>query len=176
MSSTFSLVEVTAEYLDSQASCTLPCISVLSSIMDKNPSAVHIPAGCMACRPGPHLCHRPSPVAGSKPQTQPGSPGTAQLDWCNTCHDTICDALNWPQFQVHIQKKKKKKRISVLPGIFRKSSFFENFIFFKISQITTFLSLRRLPPSKNVRFWYSSHLLSETYKTSSFSYSFAKKC
>lgn len=39
-SSTFSLVEVTAEYLDSQASCTLPCIFVLCSIMDKNPSAV----------------------------------------------------------------------------------------------------------------------------------------
>lgn len=133
-----------------------------------HPCRLHGPAD-----PGPHLCHRLSPGAGSKPQTQPGSPGTAQQDWCNTCHDTTCAAINCPQFQVHIQKKKIN---SVLHGIFRKFSFFENFIFFRISQITTFLSLRRLPPSKNVRFWYRSHLLSETYKMSNCLYSFAKKC
>lgn len=81
---------------------------------------------------------------GSKPQTQLWSLGTAQLDWCNTCHNTKCDATNWPQFQV----QKQKPRISVLPGISRKFSFLWKLHFFRISQITKFLSLRRLPTSK----------------------------
>lgn len=161
-SSTFSLVEVTAEYLDSQASCTLPCIFVLCSIMDKNPSAV-------------------SP---SLPQTLTWgwlqAPDSAWKPWY--CPTGLMQHMPWHNLCCHklpsvsSPHTEKKNKNSVLHGIFRKFSFFENFIFFRISQITTFLSLRRLPQSKNVRFWYRSHLLSEMYKMSNCLYSFAKKC
>lgn len=147
MSSTFSLVEVRAEHLDSPSKLhTAIHLWIVSQHGQKFVSRCISLQTAWACRPQfPisstefHLC------LGSKPQTQLWSLGTAQLHWCNACHDTACGAINWPQLQVQKHKKKEFQCYLAYSG---NSHFFENFIFFRISQITKFLSLRRLPTSK----------------------------
>lgn len=149
MSSTFSLVEVTAEYLDSPRKLhTAMHLCIIFKHGQKSQSRCISLQATWACRPQVLISARLSLVVGLQ------APDTTLKPWY--CPTGLMQNIPWHNLWYHKfasvsspnTKKKKKEKIQCYLACSKNSDCFETSIFFPISQITKFLSLRRLPPSK----------------------------
>lgn len=127
-------------------SCTLSCTFELSSSTDKNSS------------PGVYPCRLQGPADPSSPSlpqifTSAWAPSPRHNfealvlpNWTDATHVTTQHVM--PQTGLSFKSRNKNKEFQCYLAYPGNSHFFENFIFFRISQSTKFLSLRRLPTSK----------------------------
>lgn len=165
MSSTFSLAEVTAEYLNSPSKLHL-CIylqawtTIPLQVEPADPRSPPLPQ-TFTC--------------GWAPSPRHNFEASVLPHWTDATHAMTQPVMPQTCLSFKSRYKKIKKNFSATRHNQEILIYLKNSFFFRISQITKFITLRRLPPSNMSGFDIAPIYFQKHTKMSNFSYSFAKK-